>query len=331
MSSIMIRETSTPPSLSHRVRALSPRLLLPALVLIGFVGLGIENERVRSWSNIVNIAEQTSYLAVLAAAQTVVLLVRGFDLSIGNTVSVVSVTFALVATGALHGVSGPLLVVLAIAVSLGAALLVGSFNGFVVAYLGVNTFVVTLGSLNICLGLSSMLSNGYPVGNIPSSFINILYSGRVFGLPVPILWAVSILLLLHIVLNHTVVGRAWFLLGDNPQASVLAGIPVRRLTLWAFLTCSFLAAIGALMITARTGSGEPNLGGDLTLRSAAAAAIGGVSLRGGIGGVGAVLSGSLFITVLSNGMNFLQVNGYLQQITLGLVIILAVSLDRRAR
>ncbi|KJC61457.1 hypothetical protein UP10_07565 [Bradyrhizobium sp. LTSPM299] len=327
----MTRPTPTQRGLLHRVRNVSPRLVLPALVLVTFVVLGIGNERVRSWSNIANIAEQASYLAVLASAQTIVLLVRGFDLSIGNTVSVVSVTFALVATGAMQGVPEPAFAVVAVVVSIGAALLVGSFNGFVVAYLGVNTFVVTLGSLNVCLGLASMLSKGYPVGGIPAGFVHILYSGRVFGLPAPILWAGSILLLLHLVLNHTVVGRAWFLLGDNPQASVLAGIPVRRLTFWAFLTCSFLAAICALMITARTGSGEPNLGGDLTLRSAAAAVIGGVSLRGGVGGVVAVLSGSLFITVLSNGMNFLQINGYLQQIALGLVIIVAVSLDRKGR
>ncbi len=90
-----------------------------------------------------------------------------------------------------------------------------------------------------------------------------------------------------------------------------------------------IGAVGALMLTARTGSGEPNLGGDITLRSAAAAAIGGVSLRGGKGGVGEVLLGTLLVSVLSNGMNFAQVNGYIQQIVLGLVIILAVSLDRK--
>jgi ribose transport system permease protein len=294
-----------------------------------FLAFSAADDRVRSWGNIVNIAEQMSYLAVFAAAQAVALLVRGFDLSLGNTVSLVSVSFALVATAVWPGLPSGILLFLGILAALGAALLVGLFNGYIVAYLGVSTFVVTLGSLNICLGLASMLSNGYPVGGIPANFEMVLYSGRLAGVPAPIIWASALLVLLHGVLNYTTVGRSWYLLGDNPRAAVLAGIATKRLVLWAFLTASLLAAVGALMVTARTGSGEPNLGGDLTLRSAAAAAIGGVSLRGGIGGVGEVLLGTLLVTVLSNGMNFTQVNGYLQQIVLGIVIIFAVSLDRK--
>jgi ribose transport system permease protein len=99
----------------------------------------------------------------------------------------------------------------------------------------------------------------------------------------------------------------------------------------AYLVCSLLAAFGGLMLTARTGSGEPNLGGSLMLESIAAAVIGGVSLQGGVGGVGAVVFGALFVTMLSNSMDLLEVGGYIQQILLGCVIILATFLDRLRR
>ena len=108
----------------------------------------------------------------------------------------------------------------------------------------------------------------------------------------------------------------------------VAGLPVQRYVTWAYVLCSVIAALGALMLTGRTGSGEPNLGGNLTLESIAAAVIGGVSLRGGVGGAFSVVLGALFVTVLSNGMNLTRIDGNVQMIVLGCVIILAVFLDR---
>ena len=306
-------------------------LALPAAIVAMMLLFAWAGDGYLSASNLANIANQATYLAIFASAQLLVLLVRGLDLSIGHAVSMVSVVSALVVTGAWGGMGeGPAGAMAGVAAGLGTALLVGAFNGIGVACLRVNPFVTTLASFNICFGLASMLSGGRPIAGVPAEFSRLFYgSTGLAGLSIPIVWTGLVLGVIQFVLTCTRLGRSWYLIGGNPRAAILAGIATRRSTVLAYLACSFVAGIGALMLTARTGSGEPNLGGDVMLQSIAAAAIGGVGMRGGHGNVAAALLGAIFITVLSNGMNLLQINGYLQQIALGLVIVAVVSLDRR--
>jgi ribose transport system permease protein len=219
-----------------------------------------------------------------------------------------------------------------LATGLGVGALVGLFNGGFVSWLAINPFVVTLGSLNICLGLSTTISGGSPVFNVPDVFSRLFYNGVLIpGVSIPITIAIVIAVALYFLLNYTIFGRSLYIIGANPRAARVAGLPSRRYLFLAYLACSLLAAFGGLMLTARTGSGEPNLGGSLMLESIAAAVIGGVSLQGGVGGVGAVVFGALFVTMLSNSMDLLEVGGYIQQILLGCVLILAIFLDRLRR
>jgi ribose transport system permease protein len=305
-------------------------LILPILMVVMELAVYALEPRVLSQRNIVNVLVQSSYLLVFASAQMVVILTRGFDLSLGTTVSAISVACSMVMTGlAASGAPDWWIVVAGIGTGLGFGALVGLFNGFFVSWLRINPFIVTLGSLNICLGLSTTLSGGRPVFNVPDPFSHLLYDGKLIpGVPIPLLLAVLVCVSLYFLLGHTVFGRALYLIGNNPRAAHLAGLPSRRFLILAYLACSLLAAFGALMLTARTGSGEPNLGGSLMLESIAAAVIGGVSLQGGVGGIIPVILGSLFVTMLSNAMNLLEVGGYVQQILLGCVIIGAVFLDR---
>jgi ribose transport system permease protein len=305
-------------------------LLLPLLMVVMELAVATVEPRVLSSRNIVNILIQSSYLIVFASAQMVVILTRGFDLSLGAAVSAVSVASALVTTGLETGGAPPWLIVTAgIAAGLGLGLLVGLFNGLFVSLLDINPFVVTLGSLNICLGIATTISGGRPVFNVPDAFSSFLYDGRLIsGVPLPVTLAIMVCLVLHVLLEHTVFGRALYLIGSSPRAAYLAGVPSRRYLTLAYVTAGLLAAFGALMLTARTGSGEPNLGGSLMLESIAAAVIGGVSLQGGVGGIVPVILGSVFVTMLSNAMNLLEVGGYIQQILLGCVIIAAIFLDR---
>jgi ribose transport system permease protein len=299
------------------------------LIVVMEIGFWIFEPRVLSTRNLVNILQQSSYLVVFASAQMVVILTRGFDLSLGTTVSAVSVASALVMTELIDGGSSmQLALALGIGVGLGLGLLVGLFNGFFVSWLGVNPFVVTLGSLNICLGIATTISGGRPVFNVPDPFSTLLYNGTVLGSPVPLVLVAIICLLLLFILDGTVFGRSLYLIGNNSRAAFLAGLPSAKYLTLAYVVCSLLAAFGSLMLTARTGSGEPNLGGSLMIESIAAAVIGGVSLQGGVGGIVQVLLGSAFVTMLSNGMNLLEVDGYIQQIILGGVIIGAIFLDR---
>jgi ribose transport system permease protein len=306
------------------------RVLLPIALVAMLLGFAAAEPLVLSPGNLLNIVQQASYLAIFAAAQMIVILTRGFDLSLGMCVSSVSVASALTLTGfaAAHPDAMPLVILAGILVGLLLAGLVGAFNGVCVAFLGVNPFIATLGSLNICYGIASTISGGRPVFNVPKEFSRLLYSGTVLGVPVPVTLAVIVIAAIYFVLHHTVFGRSLYLIGGNPRAAHLAGLPSRGSLLVAYVLCSLLAGVGALMLTARTGSGEPNLGGGLTLESIAAAVIGGVSLGGGVGGISAALLGALFITALSNGMNLTRIDGYVQQIILGCVIIAAIFVDR---
>lgn len=307
-------------------------LTLSLPLLMGTMELAVYafEPRVLSLRNIVNVLNQSSYLVLFASAQMMVILTRGFDLSLGTTVSAISVASALAMTGLAAANAPDLLVVAAgLIVGFGFGALVGLFNGFFVSWLEINPFVVTLGSLNICLGLATTISGGRPVFNVPDVFSRLFYNGVLIpGISIPLMIAILVCLGLHFLLNHTIFGRSLYLIGNNPRAAYIAGLPSKRFLGLAYVACSLLAAFGALMLTARTGSGEPNLGGSLMLESIAAAVIGGVSLQGGVGGVGAVIMGTLFVTMLSNSMDLLEFGGYAQQILLGCVIIVAIFLDR---
>ncbi len=295
---------------------------LPIAIVIVFAVFGVLDERVWSPSNILNIAVQASYLAIFAMAQTMVILTRGFDLSLGVSVSLASVVAALAMSGGSSLAAG-------LAAGVGVATAVGFVNGLFVAGAGINPFVVTLGMANIILALASTVSGGFPVTGLPDSFSAILAQGSFLGVPAPLALALVVFVVLQALLQITRFGRSLYILGANPAAARAAGIRAVPVLTAAYTLCGLLIGLGAMMLTARTGSGEPNLGGNLTLESIAAAVVGGVKLSGGEGGVGAAVLGALFITVLSNGMNLVQVDGYLQQICLGLIIIVSLIVSRQ--
>ena len=314
---------------SRRLGVAPERLLLPAAPALLVLAFGLVEPGVLSAQNLVNIVQQAAFLFVLTGAQMMALLVRGLDLSLGPSVSMISVAAALTMSSiAADGTGGALAALAGIAAGLGCGLLVGLFNGVAVAVFRVNPFIATLGSMNICLGIGTSLSDGKPVFGIPDAFNVPVYNATVFGLPIAIVYAVAIGCVIHFVLKHTVLGRAIYVMGSNPRAAVLAGWPHRRYLAMAYVLSALLTAVGALLLTARVGSGMPNLGGGLSLQTIAAAVIGGVSLAGGRGGVESALIGAFFITILSNGMNLVQIGGYVQMLVMGVIVIAAVVLDR---
>ncbi len=287
-----------------------------ALVQPTFVGRG----------NLENMLVQASYLSLFAYAQTLPILTRGFDLSLGATVSVISLVTALTMVallpyGAFVTIAG------GVGAGLAAGLALGAINGFMIGPMAINPFIVTLGTWNILAGLASLISGGFPVVVLPE--FNLLFSqARPLGIPVSVLAALGVAALVWVVLERTAFGRRLMIVGSNPEAASLAGIDRRKVIFLAYVACSGIAALGAIMLTARTGSGEPNLGGNLTLQSIAAAVLGGVSLRGGEGRFYAAILGAAFITVLSSALNFFRIDAYLQNVVLGAVIILAVCISR---
>jgi ribose transport system permease protein len=248
-------------------------------------------------------------------------------------VSMISVASALTMTAVVgsDGSNGIIAALAGTASGLLIGLLVGLFNGIAVAWLRVNPFVATLASMNICLGIGTSLSDGHPVFGIPEEFNVAGYRLHVLGIPMSVIYAVAVGIALHLLLQHTIVGRSFYVLGSNPRAAIVAGWPRRRLLALAYVLSALLTAVGALILTARAASGAPNLGGGLSLQTIAAAVIGGVSLTGGRGGLSSALIGSFFITILSNGMNLAEIGGYTQMLVMGAIVIFAVALDRVAR
>ncbi len=315
--------------------ALRPHLgqaVMPMVLLALLLGFAAVDGRVLSPANLLNIAQQASYLALFAMAQSVVILARGFDLALGPTVSMASVGAALAMAAAVAAGHDPgVVLILGLGAGLGLGAACGLANGLAIAVLGVNPFVATLGSYNIATGIATTLSGGHPVQGVPPLFSTLLYGGSVLGIPAAIAIAAAVGVGLHGLLTRTVFGRALYIIGTNPRAAVVAGLPVRRILVATYALCAVLAALGAVMMTARTGSGEPNLGGSLSLQSIAAAVVGGTSLAGGRGGVGTALLGALFVTLLSNGMNLTRIDGYVQLVVLGCIVIAGVLLDRLRR
>jgi ribose transport system permease protein len=308
------------------LEGLGNQLVLLILMVTMEVVFALIEPRIASRGNLLNVMQQASYLVIFSVAQTLVILTRGFDLSLGTTVSAAGVSSALVLVA--YGADPAWWVlVLGIAAGLAFGLAVGLFNGLLVAAVGVNPFIATLASLNICLGLATTISSGKPVFGVPDSFSDLLADDHIFGVRVTFAIAACVMLFAWFGLTRTVFGRAVYIIGSNPRAATVAGLPARLVLGGTYVVCSLLAALGALMLIARTGSGEPNLGGSLMLQSIAAAVIGGASLRGGSGGAGSALLGALFVTMLSNGMDMLRISGYVQLITLGVVVIAATALD----
>lgn len=300
-------------------------LLLPILVVGLCTVFAIMEPRFLEPANLINVSRQSVFLLLIALGQMIVLINAQLDLSVGATVAFTSVIVAL-ATSAIG--EGPLAIVVGIGVAVIVGVAVGLFNGFIVSFWKVPSFMATLGTTSVLAGLALLLTKGAPITGVPFTFTDVLGTGSVFGIPSPVLIGVALLLLVMLLMNRVPAGRNMYAVGGNPEAARASGISVRRTLLLAFILCSTFAAVAGMLLTARLGSGEASLGASYVMLSIAAAVLGGTSLFGGEGVVWRVLLGVIFLGVLSNGMNLLHVSSYIQEIVIGVVLILAVGLER---
>jgi len=181
----------------------------------------------------------------------------------------------------------------------------------------------------MALGLALFVSGGYSIAGLPSLFGDALAYAAPWGIPVSILYTAGIVIVTYVLLNRTFVGRYFYAVGSNQSAARLSGIPTGRYLVVAYAVAGLIVGIAGVLMTARTESGEANLGGaDLVLKAVAGCIIGGVALAGGKGLLRNVVLGALFITALSNGMNLLKINSYLQTFIMGAVLIAAIALDQ---
>lgn len=303
---------------------------MPLILVASYIGFGIASPHFRTWSNLINILQQSSYLTLLALAQMMVLITRGFDLSVGTIIGLISVAASMTMLAVLkndpNGLAWAILAAWAVGLAIG--LVAGAVNGLVIAYLGLSPFMVTLGMMGVGLGFASTISGGFPIFDVPEAYVNLFSRAAPLGIPVAVVICLIILVLVHLVLTRTVFGRSLYLIGSSPRAAHVAGLPTKFRLAGAYVVCSLIVAVVALLLTARTGSGEPRLGISLMFESLMAAIIGGVALTGGEGHIGHCIIGGLFVTVLSNGMNLIRIDSNLQLMILGSVLIVTIVVDR---
>jgi ribose transport system permease protein len=290
-----------------------------ALLVVGVIAALI-TPRFLHTQNLSNVSLQVSIVAVVAIGATIVILTGGIDLSPGAVVALVSCSLAHLVRN--MGVS--LWVSIILVLVLGIVL--GFVNGFLSSYGKIPSFIVTLATMNIYRGMAFALTGGMTIFSV-SPDLEPLFYGRFLGIPLPFYYVIIFYAIATFFLRNTVSGRSIYAVGGNKSASRLTGISVNRITLLAFVLAGLTAAIAGVLETAWLNSGAPSYGQELGLGGIAAAVIGGASLVGGYGSMPASLVGALTVAVVQNVLNLHAVPAAYQDITLGVVIILAVGID----
>jgi ribose transport system permease protein len=268
-------------------------------------------------SNLANVARQVSVLALITWGETIVILTAGIDLSVGSVVALVSVFAAL---GMMRfGAVGFVLYGLA------AGIVAGFLNGLVISRLRLTPFIATLGMLSIARGTALTVTSGVPVFGLPDSWIYEIGEGYVGPVPVPVIFAIAGLVVAWVVLYRTRFGNYVYAIGGNESSAILAGVDAARVKLLVYTLSGAFAALGGLVLTARVRSGQPLLASGLELQAIAAVVIGGVSLFGGRGRLAGTVWGVVLIGILANGLDLIQVSTFVQQIVIGVVIVVAVA------
>ena len=287
--------------------------------------------------NLMNILRQVSIIGLVAVGMTFVILTAGIDLSVGSLVALCGLVAAYVAKGGLDdrfavgaaadtGNPVGLAVLAAVAVGMTAGLL----QGLAITKLRVPPFVVTLGGLTAFRGLALLISGGGPISGFEASYVW-WGQGRVYGVPVPVIVLALAALFAWGVLRQTQYGRSVYAVGGNASAAERNGINVQRITISVYVIIGFFCGIASFLLSARLNSAEAVAGLQMELDVIAAVVIGGTSLFGGVGSIVGTMVGVLLIGVLRNGLVLLGVSSFVQQILIGLILVLAVAVDQRAK
>jgi fructose transport system permease protein len=309
----------------HRYPALSPAVVL----LLAVAAFGLLNDRFLAPANLSLITQQVAVVGTVAVAQTLIILTAGIDLSVGAVMVMAGMVIAQTATS--NGLSGP--------VALGAGLVVGlaagGFNGLLVTRLRLPPFIATLGTLNIFIALTLLYSHGSTVlgGDLPAL---LTWTGSAFTvggvrISTGVLLMLALYVVVAVILGRTAWGRHVYAVGDDKEAARLAGISVSRVLMSVYLAAGAVLALAAWIQIGRANAASPNVGVDLNLDSITAVVIGGTSLFGGRGTVWGTLLGALIVGVFRNGLSLAGLDVLYQTLAVGVLVIVAVSIDQWIR
>lgn len=270
--------------------------------------------------NLINILQQSSINACIALGMTLVIISGGIDLSVGP---VAALSAVLGAAMLVAGVPVPL----AIAGALAVGVFCGFVNGALIAWGGLQPFIVTLGGLSLYRALALIYTGGQPIFGLPDSF-RAFTNGTLAGIPNPVVIVAIFAILAWVVLNKSPLGEYFMAVGGNPEAARIAGVPVTMTKLVAYMISGLMAAVAAMVLIGRLGAAEPTLGTLWELDAIAAAAIGGASLMGGRGSILGTLIGCIILGTLRNGLTLMNVQAFYQLLATGIIIIVAMLIDK---
>ncbi|MEA2296982.1 MAG: fructose transport system permease protein [Solirubrobacteraceae bacterium] len=318
-----VTDIQTPWLSGDRIAQLGPLLAL----IVACLFFTTQSDRFLTGTNFSLIVQQVMVIGMLAIGQTLIILTAGIDLSCGTVMAFGSIVMTKLAVNS--GVSPVLAIILGIA----ACVAFGALNGTLVSYVKLPAFIVTLGTFNIAYALTHIYSKDETISNLPSietklgNSFNIGSTAITYGMIVTL----AMFGIVWFVLTQTAWGRRVYAMGDNPEATRLMGIPVRRQLLTVYAVAGLIYGIAALLLISRTEVGDPNAGFTDNLDAITAVVLGGTSLFGGRGTVIGTLIGALIVGVLRDGLVLMGVQSIYQTLITGILVILAVSVDQIAR
>lgn len=315
-------QTRTGNSVGANIRTFIARNgALVGLVLLCLV-LAFATPAFLTGANLLNVGIQASTIAILAFGETFAIVAAGIDLSVGAVAAFSSMVVAY--TGASLGMPAWLTVIVGVL----AGAFFGALSGIANAFLKLPSFIATLATMSIARGLTLVISDGRPIST--SGLVN-FFGSTVLGIPVPIVTMIIMGVIAAVILNFISIGRSIYAVGGNMEASRLSGIHVHKTQIIVFVLSGIFAAVAGLVIAGRLHSVQPQAASGYEMDAIASTVIGGASLSGGKGKISGTFVGAILLAVIRNGLNILNVSSFWQQVVIGLVIAIAVSIDTLRR
>lgn len=308
--------------MKNTMKYMSELTTVIALIILMAV-ITIINSNFLTANNLLNLLLQVTSNALIAFGMTFVILTGGIDLSVG---SILALSSAL--TAGLLGSGMP--VALAILISLILGCILGMMNGLLISYGKLAPFIVTLATMTIFRGATLVYTNGNPItkGLSDTFLFQFLGQGYIVGIPFPVIIMFIVFIILYVLLHKTAFGKSVYAIGGNEKAAYISGVKLNKVKIIIYSISGMMASISGLIITSRLSSAQPTAGASYEMDAIAAVVLGGTSLSGGKGRILGTLIGALIIGVLNNGLNIIGVSAFWQQVVKGVVILIAVLIDR---
>lgn len=273
-------------------------------------------------NNLRNVALQVAVNGILATGMTMVIITGGIDLSVGSVLALAGVI-----AGRVFAVYPNIPIIFPIVVAIIIGLLAGVINAIFITYGKMPPFIVTLAMMGICRGLALIFTAGYPIWNLPQSYITI-GNGRLFGIvPIPFILMSIIMIIASWFLKYTILGRNIYAIGSNIEAARLSGINAKKTLLYIYSIMGLLAAIAGIVLSARMRIAEPMAGDGYELDAITAVVIGGTSMSGGEGSIWGTFLGVIIMGIIRNGLILLDVSAFWQKVAIGCILLIAVLID----